>query len=118
MREIKFRAWFKDKLEMREVATNNVYQLNNNSWWYLSPMPMSDYEPIELMQYTGLHDVNGKEIYEGDIIDCGQITRRITWLDGGFVAIHKKDDHVDCMQSNMKDVVVLGNIYENKELIQ
>lgn len=66
MREIKFRAWFKDTGEMKEVAMNNVYK-GNTSYLHLSPMPFSDYRAVDLMQYTGLKDKNGREIYLGDI---------------------------------------------------
>ena len=72
-------------------------------------MPLSDYD---IMQCTGLRDVNGNLIYEGDIIDCGDITRDIRWAEGRFVAVHIEKDYVDCLEYNMKRITVIGNIYE------
>jgi len=73
MREIKFRAW--DNINKRICYFQPGFEWNDEyDLWYLSPADwgkrVSDVpygENINLMQFTGLKDKNGKEIYEGDI---------------------------------------------------
>ena len=113
MREIKFRAW--DKVHKR---------------WIWRPRWKLCYNDInaELIQYTGLHDKNGKEIYEGDILKMcpegdqfGKPFYRICvvkYFPPKFMPTHK-DKHVAWSLANRLDFTeVIGNIYENPELLE
>ena len=124
MREIKYRMWNKKEKKMYQVGVldfdyNQVYMtgyLNYTKSSYL-------YEDIELMQITGLHDKNGKEIYEGDIVDvtrpCIYETGTIIFKNGCFF-IKVKETLLalwECEQNNY-ELEVIGNIYENPDLLK
>jgi hypothetical protein len=68
-----------------------------------------------LMQSTGLKDKNGKEIYEGDILDDigSKVHGQIIFINGAFIATHL--NHRWDMDTRYLEVI--GNIYENKELL-
>lgn len=112
MREIKFRSWLKFKGKM-------LYDFD-----VLYNGKVSETSKRVLMQYTGLKDKNGKEIYEGDIIcyNRGQTESRekmtVMWMDAGFVLSAYKEDWSyylsDCIPVTLE---VIGNIYENQELL-
>lgn len=131
MREIKFRAWDKKQKWMTEVVC-----LNMGTWIDIvlvqPKVEKATYnqltENVELMQYTGLTDKNGKEIYEGDIVEfIGHKNRIITWTpDGrysGWFASkvnpeNNINDHLPVGEnSEYNTIEVLGNIYENPELL-
>lgn len=64
MKQIKFRAWDKEELEM--IPPDKLLTLYNNR--FLNESLVSD-EKVTLMQFTGLTDKNGVDIYEGDILN-------------------------------------------------
>ena len=134
-REIKFRAWDRQEKKMHEVLSIHLRRekviISNKPF---GNVPLWDYD---LMQYTGLKDKNGKEIYEGDIIKSewqydGVINRDITSVgqvafggnDGepGFFMYGKDGDiyqpFVSYDRVELLSVEVIGNIYENPELLK
>jgi len=106
MREIKFRAWDKEKKKMRYM---NDGEFSDNMIWMLETQELAD--DFEVMQYTGLKDTNGKKIYEGDILenrfeDRGVVVKEdACWTIEGFEFKH------------WYDLEVIGNIYDNPELL-
>jgi len=114
MREMKFRAWVGQALKMFEVS--DISWRDDKFFSFVEPDGGEWYEganPI-LMQYTGLKDKNGKEIYEGDVVRkyTGKIIE-IKWQelgDAGACYGYGFNQEGDCE--------VIGNVYENPELLK
>lgn len=132
MRQIKFRAWDRTTQEMIDADS-----------WYFS----DQFEPFvdsvtnaqqrhDIMQYTGLHDKHGKEVYEGDIVRIANYEtewklsepdfdwrvfeiqwNRYTWAYNNSVIYSPLSDY-DTRTSEPYDIEVIGNIYENPELLE
>lgn len=118
MREIKFRAWdsFASKM-WNEVYFDggHIFTIGGDGE-NASTMPRLDDNP--LMQYTGIKDQNGKEIYEGDILQCGWHPNNrgvVEFRDGG---IHYNLGVPENSESQATDSTIIGNIYENPELVK
>jgi uncharacterized phage protein (TIGR01671 family) len=119
MREIKFRAWDKSCNKMRGInGIQDCFSLRSDG------ICNEDYI---LMQYTGLKDKNGKEIFEGDIIENSLI---IKWnqLHNCF-GYFSNNGFVKEILSNVYDskgnltychigFEIIGNIYENQEFLK
>lgn len=124
MREIKFRAWLKDDKRMVEVRSidfheeGNIITVNYND---IFGFEFNENE-IELMQYTGLKDKNGKEIYEGDILlvangsingDIMFSKRVVKWFE------EKRGYNIHNFDNAYKPThyyEVIGNAYQHPEL--
>ena len=107
MREIKFRAWDKEEM-FRVVSIAWAYEHSKVKDTIVCGRGGSTVNPI-LMQYTGLKDKNGVEIYEGDIIRWdGGLAEEVEWLQpiGGY----------NIGESEAFEVI--GNIWENPELVE
>ena len=124
MREIKFRAWDKEKKIIGnvlgiDILHKEIFFSNENVDCY----EHTDFKDIELMQYTGLKDKNNKEIYEGDIVKLrtnhgiGVVKNYDEW--GAFVVEYIKPRPLAVLGTNYykEDIEVIGNIYENPELL-
>ncbi len=139
MREIKFRAWLEG--HMYEVAKLDFWgdpdqascdlagAGGNGEWEELFDIYLCE---AELMQYTGLKDKNGKEIYEGDIVafedsdggyeypDLAVNAGIVEYGELGFyftnrVAVEMDDFYIK--DGRCDDIEVIGNIYENPEML-
>lgn len=125
-REIKFRAWNYKEMIYNVSIRNSLIQNHIDKFDYIKS---SNY-PI--MQFTGLHDKNGKEIYEGDVYktEKGNSCYQIMFVNGCVVGGKTEKEYMplswDVSESNntiveddfYKEIEVVGNIYETPELLK
>jgi uncharacterized phage protein (TIGR01671 family) len=131
MRPIKFRAW---EINSDSWATDLVYIDSNGDPIAYGLKPMINMKgKIIVSQFTGLHDKNGKEIYEGDIVKYLGKTMIVGFANGHFM-IHEGKTVEDIFTHNHEDlhialrrysrdnvgeniVEIIGNIYDNPGLL-
>ena len=120
----KFRAWDEIEHEMLDADDMKYGVQYNDKTLSL----ISQKECFTFMQYTGLKDKNSIEIYEGDIVESKHSTMEVTFRDGSFLIVHCptcraetegecKTDILDKLCIDIYNLEIIGNIYENKELL-
>lgn len=133
MREIKFRAWLDDDKKMYNNAgvIGKIVVLEHSAEGDVDDV--TDFEPlywgpiddstIHVMQFTGLTDKNGKEIYEGDIVQIKDHAFQGTMnIDGNYLVYYNEYMELCCgsliLHRQLPYITVIGNIYENPELLE
>jgi len=123
-REIKFRAWDGGFMELSPFGIWSNYCIENGQFCRsCGPYGQEYSQPTDsiLMQYTGLKDKNGVEIYEGDILkdhsEDDIVLTVVVWnnFNCGFYTDYSNDplEAYAC-----EDYEVIGNIHENPELLE
>lgn len=129
MREIKFRAWTGKEMiyypEWFTLEGQHVLCFEEPPHSYVDESDIDNPNRVELMQYTGLKDKNGKEIYEGDIVknERHYFTTSVEYYGSSFncksegLPLHTFIDEHYGEDSAKNSIEVIGNIYENPELL-
>jgi uncharacterized phage protein (TIGR01671 family) len=130
MREIKFRAWSK-----RDNCWCGAFSVHKSGLFtemtgarmengtcvaYADWVDLSKQDEIVLMQYTGLKDKNGKEIYEGDIVTGrnGETKpMKVVWGYHAWGLQYSKTAAPGFYDWNINEVEIIGNIYQNPKLL-
>ena len=128
-REIKFRAWLKEDRKMENVKTmdftdKTIRCLKKNEFINAYLLRRVSFDDVELMQYTGLKDKNGKEIYENDLISCNKHKNIVVFFEGGCFKVkylRNSTTTITCTLNSFLEKYkckISGNIYEHPELLE
>lgn len=124
-RVIKFRAWNKRKSAMY-LSPNEIHHLGS---WFDAHLPgsLADVDNIVIMQFTGLSDKNGNDIYEGDIMSYTSSLNGRTYFGrviytGGLFALSQRypngiSDEIEYLFTRTH-YEIIGNVFDNPKLIK
>ena len=113
MREIKFRAWYKYGKKMVDLYKITPFAVADHNGTMDGLFLPFDNNMI-LMQFTGLLDKNGKDIFEGDVL---KLTHEYDQTEDKFHLHDFIDDTCYLRMFDMENIEIIGNQYENPELI-
>jgi uncharacterized phage protein (TIGR01671 family) len=129
-RPIKFRAWVNENSNRykphimwswEEIWDNTYIEVPGKMILHHGLNP--EMSGVQLMQFTGLLDKNGKEIYEGDIVklDFWSTNQQVKFIEGAFCLADKDGDYSGDIHyihhAEIPQASVIGNIFENPELL-
>lgn len=134
----KFRVWLKTKKRM--VGTGDLLVIDYDLTQIMTQqvfferglaverdIKYYDFEDIELMQSTGLFDKNNKEIFEGDVVrqvrtqpttENEIIIGVVTMLEGAWLIMNDGEQLVSQLWSETDENEIIGNVYENKDILE
>lgn len=128
-REVKFRVWDKDKKIMLDPSIFTIDWLNNNFITY-NGNNFYFHDIHSAQQFTGLKDKNGKEIYEGDIVNFTipgithgpepefEKNQEVKWDNEYGMWVFGKNDFSMLDRIDKKTLEIVGNIFETLELLK
>ena len=120
MRQLKFKTWDGKKIIWPAQLINTD---DNAVYGYYDDSGCGKEENYPIMQFTGLYDKEGQEIYEGDVINTPDGKLEVFYEEGGFLVINEDENHGADLFTYANDKLeniceVIGNIHENPELIE
>ena len=123
MTELKFKAFFKVDGQIYEVLSIDFLNKEVTLWDKETAVNFeASFDEIELIQYTGVNDKNGKEIYTGFLVKWGLRTYKICFNCGFYMhdlsRINPEYPITKEFKKASDEFEVIGNIYENPELLK
>ncbi|MBO2724897.1 YopX family protein [Lactiplantibacillus plantarum] len=115
---IKFRVW--DKEDKAYTANKYLFEIvpDGKAFDLVSAVDFDDSNGLVIEQYTGLKDVNGKDIYEGDILENRKYRSIVKFASGKFLAdVVGTISRFDLIGETHGSKVI-GNVHENAELLK
>jgi hypothetical protein len=114
-REIKFRAWV--DWGFNEMINDYCF-LDSDMSFMGHDRTNNNYKVISVMQFTGMKDCEGVDIYEGDVLE-GTISKwKVIFKNGCFLLEELySSDFLTMFEANFKVIKIIGNIYQNPELL-
>lgn len=117
MREIKFKAWHKEKKIWFPVIAIGLM----DGWVELMPAPDSSWvtyiENVDLVQSTGRLDCNGEEIYEGHVVKSNMGTCVVVYREASYYAVLNPNGMDEVFNLTDYEWEIIGDKYRNPELI-